>query len=269
MNAAEVSKDCTIKNPGQFQCLNCEAGTIIKNKCNKCSRKGKFVNQFLIPPNLCEKEVIYLQKIVAQCHDDFLNNIVVPILENKWGISLRTVDWFVTNYSKQHHPAYWHSVDSGQKHVSVYNSYQAQLKNYRRRLFDVFRRKKRIYFLSVTGEQFATTVAQLNFFLWAHSNGILQYCEKHIKAIDRHMVTTIRKHRERKAQMTEKKRCEIAPSRPDKVFIYAYPTTFTSANEEVVSEEKGTKRRRNDDEKHEKKSVVNLPKTKKNKNMKN
>lgn len=259
MSKVAKSKVCTTEQePGQkklssspphaapkhtFQCLKCDVGRVSRqdgtsSDCDECGQAHSFLQQFMVPSGLKKKQSIQLNKIAKKCTATFLNDMLVPILENKWGISLRTVDWFVTNYSKQHHPGYWHEGGAGRrKHVSVFHAYHAQLKNYRRRLFDVFRRKTRIYFLSDNGKQFETTVAQLNFFLWAESHGVLDYCERHIRTIDEHMVTTIRKHKEKKAKMKEQKRCEITPSRPDHVFIYSYPTKFATVCDSTDDED--------------------------------
>ena len=54
-------------------------------------------------------------------------NIVKSVLEGKENISLRILDWFVTNYAKKNNISY---VTSSGKHVIVYLSYKSHLKAY-------------------------------------------------------------------------------------------------------------------------------------------
>ena len=73
-------------------------------------------------------------------------------------ISLRIIDWFVTNYSKKNNIYYTIYITSeGEKtfqsegnnvykQFTTYQSYKAQLKSYSKKKFDPFCRRKRIKF---------------------------------------------------------------------------------------------------------------------------
>jgi hypothetical protein len=74
------------------------------------------------------------------------------ILDGTSDISLRLIDWFVTNYAKKYNVAY---ITKDQKHVIVYLSYKSHLKAYSKKKFDPFCRTKRIKFHDIE-----TTVAQ-------------------------------------------------------------------------------------------------------------
>ena len=84
---------------------------------------------------------------------------VGDILSGKSNLSLRLIDWFVTNYSKKYNISY---MTKNNKHVIVYLSYKSHLKAYSKKMFDPFCRWKRIKF-----HEMDTTVGQLNFFEWA------------------------------------------------------------------------------------------------------
>ena len=60
---------------------------------------------------------------------------VKNILDGKSKISLRLIDWFVTNYSKKYNVTY---VTKTQKHTIVYLSYKSHLKAYSKKMFDPF-----------------------------------------------------------------------------------------------------------------------------------
>ncbi len=122
----------------------------------------------------CRREVLILslQRFYSSRND--LDKLV-PILQGDGDISLRLIDWFVTNYAKKHHVSY---LVAGQEFV-VYLQYKAQLKAYSKKLFDPFCRRERIMFQCGTHEAFETTVGQLNFFRWAFEKNILDYMRQH------------------------------------------------------------------------------------------
>ena len=92
------------------------------------------------------------------------------ILSGDSDISLRLIDWFVTNYAKKFNVAF---LTPQNKYVIVYLSYKSHLKAYSKKMFDPFCRWKRIRFHDLD-----TTVGQLNFFEWAITDGVLTYLEK-------------------------------------------------------------------------------------------
>jgi len=91
---------------------------------------------------------------------------VLDIINGESTISLRLIDWFVTNYSKKFNTAF---VNGGKYNI-VYPSYKSHLKAYSKKMFDPFCRCKRIKFSGIE-----TTVGQLNFFEWIITDGILDY----------------------------------------------------------------------------------------------
>eukprot|EP00798_Chlamydomonas_sp_ICE-L_P017303 gene17303-23612_t len=100
-------------------------------------------------------------------------------------ISLRLVDWFVTNYANTHNVVICSPIAS--LPFNVYRQYRMQLKAYSKQQFDPFRRPERILFHYVT-ENIETTVGQLNFFRWLIENRILEYVEEHVDEIEADMM---------------------------------------------------------------------------------
>ena len=88
------------------------------------------------------------------------------------GISLRNLEWFVTNYAKNKHVTY--TTPTGRT-FTVHVAYKSSLDGYSKKLFDPFCRTERIQFQGLT-----TTVAQLNFIKWCLTNGIIEYMIKHM-----------------------------------------------------------------------------------------
>jgi hypothetical protein len=116
---------------------------------------------------------------------------ILPVLTDKSDVSLRLIDWFVTNYSKKHNVSY---LLNGRQ-FAVYFYYKRELKAYSKRLFDPFCRRERISFM-VYGQPplDETTVGQLNFFRWAIETGVLDYVVKHAAAIDADMKSSFKEH---------------------------------------------------------------------------
>lgn len=109
------------------------------------------------------------------------------IIDGRSAISLRLLDYFVTHYAKDKNISYW--LPNSRK-FAVYLDYKAQLKSFSKQMFDCFRRHQRISFVIDGGaapEVIETTVGQLNLFRWALSNGVIDYIEQNIGAIEAHM----------------------------------------------------------------------------------
>ena len=112
-------------------------------------------------------------------------NTILPIINGDSKISLRVMDWFVTNYSKKKNISYIIDYDgniidseacntSGKEFV-VYLDYKLQLKGYQKKQFDPFCRRSRINFYYNDKDFFVTTVGQLNFFRWTIKNSVINY----------------------------------------------------------------------------------------------
>lgn len=131
-------------------------------------------------------------------------NALLPIINGDSKISLRVIDWFVTNYSKKFNISYLITEDSNEllllddelagkkyRQFVVYIDYKLQLKGYQKKQFDPFCRRSRIDFYYKGEDQkdsyLTTTIGQLNFFRWAISNKILDYVEKYLKVIEQDM----------------------------------------------------------------------------------
>lgn len=113
-------------------------------------------------------------------------NIMIPIISGYSELSIRVLDWFVTNFAKKRNTIY--ALPDG-SHFNVYMNYKSQLKGYKKKLFDPFCRKKRVPFYYGDNKCIITTIGQLNFFRWAISNGIIDYVRQNIEDISADMNT--------------------------------------------------------------------------------
>lgn len=125
-------------------------------------------------------------------------NKVIPLVEQKSEISLRLIDWFVTNYSKKNNTVITKEKNGNIIHFNVYLSYRNQLKAYSKEKFDPFRRNEHIMFYYDVEKSIETTHGQLNFFRWVLQNDILEYIQEHIKDIETDMLTTQKQNQNKK-----------------------------------------------------------------------
>ncbi len=152
-------------------------------------------------------------------------NKLIEIIDDNNKVSLRIIDWFVTNYSKKHNVYYTiyqtdnkmnTFVQDGNKFLKVFNTYHAyksQLKSYSKKRFDPFCRRERIVFTCNSNKSIETTVGQLNFFKWAIDNLIIDYIKENYEEIEHDMnnsYNSIKKHK--KNTNERKKRQELSKS---------------------------------------------------------
>ena len=107
------------------------------------------------------------------------------------GLSLRIIDWLVTNYSKTHNVSYL----LNKQVFNLHQSYKNMLKAYSKKMFDPFRRHERVYIKCdfLNDGYMETTVAQLMFFKWCIEHNILEYAKTHKKNIKKNMEKHVKK----------------------------------------------------------------------------
>ena len=139
---------------------------------------------------------------------------VIPIITGKSSISLRILDWFVTNYSKKNNIHYSIEIDKKIKNFIVYLDYKSQLKAYSKKQFDPFCRRERISFIDHDNNELITTVGQLNFFRWAIENEILEYIKNNYAVIENDMNNSLRNLYKKKdgEDTSRRKRTELSIS---------------------------------------------------------
>ena len=136
-------------------------------------------------------------------------NEMMNIINGESKISLRIVDWFVTNYAKKFYTVYELPIERNDEQImirfKVYNDYKLKLKAYSKRRFDPFCRWERITIPYNENNHMETTIGQLNFFKWAIENNIIQYIQKNYQDIEKDM-------NERNSISKKKKDTEIETS---------------------------------------------------------
>lgn len=111
---------------------------------------------------------------INQFYDNEKNRSkLLIVLDKASGISLRNIEWFITNYSKKNHTSY--NTSDG-KLFTVHCAYKSSLDGYSKKLFDPFCRSEKFsYIVPGTSHEIQTTLAQLNFIRWCIKNKIIDY----------------------------------------------------------------------------------------------
>ena len=125
-------------------------------------------------------------------------NRIISIIEGTSKISLRLIDWFVTNYSKKYNTVITKEKSNNIIHFNVYLSYRSQLKAYSKQQFDPFRRRDRITFIYEDEKGIETTIGQLNFFRWVLQNDIIEFITANIDNIEKDMIKTQKDNNKKK-----------------------------------------------------------------------
>ena len=153
------------------------------------------------------------------------NNLekILPIINGESKISLRLIDWFVTNYAKKQFIIYnVKKIKCGEvrnMRFKVYVDYKLKLKAYSKKRFDPFCRWDRITIPYKNNIHIQTTIGQLNFFRWAMENEIIKYIKNNMSTIEsdmnkRNSTMKYRKNgkSKKKSLSTRKKRQELSVS---------------------------------------------------------
>jgi len=161
---------------------------------------------------------LLLGKLMQFYEDKDLLKKMLEIITGESRISLRIVDWFVTNFSKKYYTVY-PILEEGvvTKRFKVYVDYKLKLRAYSKKRFDPFCRWERISIPYQPDMMIETTLGQLNFFKWSLENKVIDYIEEHFDEIERDMNhrNSISRRKEQTGGLdskTRKKREELSVS---------------------------------------------------------
>ncbi len=168
---------------------------------------------------LTSKEELLKVKLIDFYKERDNLDILLPIILQETKISLRSLDWFVTNYCKKYNISYFLTKNGENKMYFPFKSYKSQLKAYSKKFCDPFCRRERVVFdyrnnvilnfnpsLKLGHKEYiVTTIGQLNFFRFAIQDNIINYALEHITDIENDMNSTL-KNRE-----TEKGKSDSCP----------------------------------------------------------
>ncbi len=171
------------------------------------------------PKKLSVKQNLLFNKIKKFFNENENIKELLDIIEGNTKLSLRIIDWFVTNYSKKNFivihnkkkqierfnagkisPKTKKKLEEKYEEFNVHLNYKSQLKSFQKKQFDPFCRRERINFYYDENKFIVTTVGQLNFFKWAIENNILKYIRENINNIEKDMNLNIKKNKSLKVK---------------------------------------------------------------------
>ena len=129
-------------------------------------------------------------QLFYQQHPEYLQFVQSVASGKNHTISLRILDWLCTSYAKRHNVVIYQKNHV----VHLHTAYKAFLSSHSKKLFDAFRRRKRVHVTKsgdiLTDEDakerllFVSTIAQLMFFYWCYDRDIITYAETNVNAIE-------------------------------------------------------------------------------------
>jgi hypothetical protein len=181
---------------------------------------------------ILSKDDLLITKIINFYNNIDNLNIFLEIVLQKNKISLRLLDWLVTNFSKKNNICYLLNNEN----YYVFKGYKSQLKAYSKKYCDPFCRRERvlldysetnniqlIYNIEFNNElnnelnnknKIITTIGQLNFFKYAISHGIIEYIKNNLILIENDMNDTLkeREYEKKFINISNIKRKELSKS---------------------------------------------------------
>ena len=162
---------------------------------------------FTKPKRLCYYKMI--NKYFRRCDKEMVELMVRIINLQETDISLRVLEWVATKFTPK-------NLDMNIQDRELFNiniMYKAQLKSYKKKNFDPFRRDKKFlynYDKTDPSKTVITTLGQLNFFKWAISSNIIKYVKDNFEYINDCMIKYNKDDKKKKKTKDEiKKKLEI------------------------------------------------------------
>jgi hypothetical protein len=164
--------------------------------------------------DICSKESLLKIKLIDFYKNPINLKILLPIIWQQTRLSLRSLDWFVTNYSKKHNTNYILLKGTESSSYFPFKSYKSQLKAYSKKFCDPFCRRERVVFdfqhmeiLDFKSDMkmghkdyIITTIGQLNFFRFAIQDNIINYAIENIEDIENDMNNTLKNRENEKTE---------------------------------------------------------------------
>ena len=189
----------------------------IQNQDKTIGKESFRIGPFQINYRPSLKEVIILKRMCDYFDDEKMEDVLVPFADKTANVSLRALDWLVTNFSKSRNIVLSNKSVTHQDFFNIYNEYRTELSYFRRKNFDPFRRRHRISF-DYKGNTYTSTIGQCNFLAWAHKNGVMQYALQNISFIEKDMNGSIK-------EKSKQGRRELSSAPTRKVNVYSVRDT--------------------------------------------
>lgn len=179
-----------------------------------------------------------LRELLKYMTKEFIETILVPIVRQQAPVSLRVLDWLCINYSKKNNIGFVINAktNNSSRWFNIHLEYRKKMNAYKRRLFDPFQRRGRIYF-EHHGAMMETTVAQLSFLQWATKYGVYQYAVDHHASIENCMTRSMQIAKSRKLTDKKRKRSALTKPPPSDAFYFQDKVVIVCDSDDDEEEE--------------------------------
>jgi hypothetical protein len=147
--------------------------------------KSKFKNSKI---NIDTKLSLLMKSLTEFYKTPKYINQIKSIIDQENKLSLRILDWFITNYAKKHRTI----INVKENSLDIYQNYKLQLKSFSKSHFDPFCRKNKILFYYDEVNYIETSCGQLCFFRWCFENGILDFVKENFNIIEKDMKKSLK-----------------------------------------------------------------------------
>lgn len=183
--------------------------------------KGPVNSPFEVEAKLTLHQLRILVTLAPFYTESRVREVLLPLTENRAPISLRALDWLVTNYSKKHNVL---CLTRAGEPFNVHQGYKIALEMHKRRNFDPFRRRPAHVRVQLGDKVVHSTVGQLQFMHWAFCNGVLAYAYRHVHDIESDMNATTRAVRALKSRIppgAPRQRAELSRAPRGRCMVYS------------------------------------------------
>jgi hypothetical protein len=180
----------------------------------------------IISYDITEKEKIVSKELVRFYDKEKIEKIK-PIINQEHDISLRLIDWTLTNYAKKNCIKY--QLSDG-RIIDIFESYKNYMTSYKRNiLFDLFRRGKcsKVTYGPDKDDHMISGIKQLNSFKCILEIELIEYIMENKEKIETDMRLSLRRSAANKTDRSRKKRQELSSSIYKKCMTHYYKTTIT------------------------------------------
>lgn len=154
-----------------------------------------------------ERDILEKNKKFFSAKQKYVDTLL-EIIDGRSDISIRVLDWLVSNYSKKNNTVYKIRLNGNDVWFLVNIEYKNQLNGYSKQYFDPFCRKKKVIYHYKSGDgkkdvSFVSSIGQLNFFQWAIRNKVIKYAQLHLNDIEIDMKKTASVIKRRKSERNQ------------------------------------------------------------------
>lgn len=147
--------------------------------------------------DISRKDEILLTSVLQWFnHEESRVKTFSDIVNHKNGLSLRIIDWLITNFSK----AFSVAIESDGLPRNLCKDYHKNLTAHNKKNFDPFARRRRIHIVLFGDEERVSTIGQLNFFRWFLSKDLVGFLLENKSVIEKHMKDSEASQSQRQSQ---------------------------------------------------------------------